>query len=180
MPDFDRLQTALERLGAHVSAPEAHGTLCALLLDNAELSDWMQHTLDEMPDSGDVLAQEQIESLARLFESTREQLHETDLGLELLLPDDSDTLESRLIGLAGWCQGFLYGIGVRGLGERVQQDEEAMECLSDLLEVSKLSHDEIDSDENEQHYVEVVEHVRMATLLLHESLNPLETPDGIH
>jgi uncharacterized protein YgfB (UPF0149 family) len=44
--------------------------------------------------------------------------------------------------------------------------------LSDLLEISKLGHDEETSDEAEQQYFEIVEHVRVATLLLNESLNP--------
>ena len=52
-------------------------------------------------------------------------------------------------------------------------DEDAREGLSDLLEISKLSHDEETSEAAQQQFTEVVEHVRVVTLMLRESLNPL-------
>ncbi len=180
MFDFDRVQNALENLGASVDASESHGTLCALLLDKAAFSTWLSHTLEELPERGDALAAEHLQVLDRLYAETREQLDQDELGLTLLLPDESDDFGLRLIGLAGWCQGFLYGIGVTGLGEDERLDTEARECLSDLLEISKLSHDEDSSEEAELQYAEIVEHVRMATLLLNETLNPLESPSVVH
>jgi yecA family protein len=174
MLDFDRVQTALEQLDANVDAAEAHGTLSALLIDNASLATWLGHTLDELPDKGNVLAGEQLGVLEQLFEQTRGQLDDEDLSLELLLPDETDDLDLRLLGLSQWCQGFLYGFGVSGAAVEESLDDESRECLSDLLEISMLGHDEETSDETEQQYVEIVEHVRVATLLLNESLNPLE------
>ena len=44
--------------------------------------------------------------------------------------------------------------------------------MSDLTEISKLSHDEAASEEAEQQFTELVEHVRMITLFLNESINP--------
>jgi yecA family protein len=179
MLDFDRVQTALEQLGANVDAAEAHGTLSALLIDNASLATWLGHTLDELPDKADVLAGEQLGVLEQLFEQTRGQLDDEDLSLELLLPDETDDFDMRLLGLSQWCQGFLYGFGVSGAAVEESLDDESRECLSDLLEISKLGHDEETSDETEQQYVEIVEHVRVATLLLNESLNPLKTSSSV-
>ena len=172
MLDFDRVQTALQQLDANVDAAEAHGTLSALLIDNTGFAAWLGHTLDELPDKGNVLAAEQLGVLEQLFEHTREQLGNEDLSFELLLPDDTDDFGLRLLGLSGWCQGFLYGFGVSGAAVEDSLDDESRECLSDLLEISKLGHDEETSDETEQQYIEIVEHVRVATLLLNESLNP--------
>ena len=58
MLDFDRVQAALEGLGANMDAAEAHGTLCALLLEDAGLPIWLGHSLDELPEADDVLAAE--------------------------------------------------------------------------------------------------------------------------
>ena len=116
----------------------------------------------------------------RKGEETREQMSSEDFGLELLLPDESDDFGLRLLGLSGWCQGFLYGIGVTGIADADSLDDESRECLSDLLEISKLSHDEEGSEEAELQYTEIVEHVRMATLLLNETLNPLKTSQTVH
>ena len=180
MFDFDRIQAALEQLGANVDAAESHGTLCALLIDNTTLSSWLGHTLDELPERGNVLAEEQLGVLKQLFEDTRSQLGNEDLDFELLLPDESEDFGLRLLGLAGWCQGFLYGVGVAGIGDEERLDQESRECLSDLLEISKLRHDEEASEEAEMQFAEIAEHVRMATLLLNESLNPLKPPPTVH
>ena len=180
MLDFDQVQGALESLGANADAAESHGTLCALLIDNAKLATWLGHTLDELPEAGNVLAAEHLGVLEQLFEETRERLNDEELDFELLLPDDSDDFGLRLMALSGWCQGFLYGVGVIGVGDESELDEAARECLSDLLEISKLSHDEQASDEAELQFAEVVEHVRMATLLLNEYLNPLKPTSTMH
>ena len=180
MLDFDRVQTALERLGASVDAAESHGTLCGLLINSFSVTGWLAHTLDEMPDQANVLAAEQLQILEALFEQTQEQMNNEDLSLELLLPDDADDFGLRLLGLAGWCQGFLYALGVNGAIDEDALDETSRECLSDLLEISKLSHEEEASDEAELQYAEIVEHVRMATLLLNETLNPIKPSNTVH
>lgn len=180
MLDFDLVQSALERLGATTDAAESHGTLCALLIDNAPCETWLGHTLDDLPERGNVLAAEQLGLLEQLYEQTWAQLNDEDLQFELLLPDDADDFSLRLLGLSAWCQGFLYGIGIFRSGVESALDDESRECLSDLLEISKLSHEEEASEEAELQYAEIVEHVRIATLLLNESLNPHKTSTTMH
>lgn len=180
MLDFDQVQTALGQLGANTDAAESHGTLCGLIINNMSLKGWLAHTLDEMPDPANVLANEQMQVLEELFAQTRDQLNNDDLSFELLLPDDSDDFGLRLLGLAGWCQGFLYAIGVSGITDDEALDESTRECLSDLLEISKLGHDEEASEEAELQYAEIVEHVRVATLMLNETLNPVKPSSTVH
>jgi hypothetical protein len=179
MADFDAVQNALDGLGATTGASEAHGVLCALLLDDGALPLWLRHILDELPEEGDVLAAERVALLARLYLSTQRQLDSGELEFELLLPDESDDFGQRLQALASWCQGFVYGVGVGGLAEDDRFDDQARECLSDLVEISRLGYDEESSDEAELQFAEIAEHVRMATLLLNESLHPPESP-AIH
>jgi uncharacterized protein YgfB (UPF0149 family) len=171
MPEFDSVQNALEKLGATVDASESHGTLCGLLLDNCGMAVWLQHTLDDLPDSTDVLAVEHLQVLKQLFETSREQINTEDLSFELLLPDDSDDFGVQLLGVSTWCAGFLYGLSVTAKNNSKELDELSKECLSDLLEISKLDHDEIESPETEDQLVEIVEHVRMAVLFLNDAIN---------
>jgi yecA family protein len=173
MLDFNSIQDALGRLGASVDAAESHGTLCGLLLDNSGMAIWLGHTLDELPEEADVLAGEQLQLLKQLFEDTRQQLNIEDMSFELLLPDDSDDLGARLLSLSDWCQGFLYSIGIIGKDKVSALDQQSQECLSDLLEISKLDHREASSEEAEQQFSELVEHVRMSVLMLNETMNPL-------
>jgi len=180
MLDFDRVQTALEGLGANVDAAEAHGTLCALLLEDAGMPIWLGHTLDELPDSSDVLAAERLAALEELYALTREQIDNEALALQILLPDESDDFGVRLLALASWCQGYLYGFGVNTTIDRDGLNEDASECLSDLLEMSKLSHEEDASEEAEQQYVELVEHLRIVALTLYDSLHAAKPAGSLH
>ncbi len=172
MLDFDKLQYSLQSLGANCEAAESHGTLSGLLMESAPMSTWIGLTLDNLPDSNDVLAHDHMHILKQCYDETLESLNNEEMGFELLLPDDDEEFGLRLLALASWCQGFLYGIGSLGDSVVNQLDEEAQECLSDLTEISKLSHDESASEEAEQQFTELVEHVRMITLFLNESINP--------
>jgi len=171
--NFETFQNALQKLGATADASESHGTLSGLLLDNSGMAVWLEHTLDQLPEKGDVLADEALQVLKQLFELTREQLNTEDMSFELLLPDETNDFADRLRGLSSWCQGFLYSIGIIGGGKLEALDPQSQECLSDLLEISKLDHRELSSEETEVQYSEISEHVRMSVLMLNESMNPL-------
>ena len=180
MLDFDSVQSALEGLGANLDAAEAHGTLCALLLEDTDLPTWLGHSLDDLPDAADVLASERLTVLEELYVLTRAQFSDDELGLEILLPDEDDDFGLRLLGLARWCQGYLYGFGVLGAQLQEKLDTDARECLSDLLEISKLSHDEDASEDAQLQFVELVEHVRIVALMLNESLSPPGATPTLH
>ncbi len=173
MLDYDKLQYSLESLAANAAAAESHGTLCGLLMETAPMSTWVGITLDELPESNDALAQENLHILKQCYDDTLAALNNEDMTFELLLPDDEEDFGARLQALADWCQGFLYGLGSLGGSVTEQLDEQAQECLSDLTEISKLSHDESATEEAEQQFAELVEHVRMITLFLNESINPV-------
>ncbi len=179
MIEHSRVQEALEQLGATADATESHGVLCALLISNASMARWLELTLEGLPEQNDVLAKEHLTSLKQLFDETQHLLENEDLGFSLLLPDETDRFGLRLEGAALWCQGFVFGVGVSGLTEDENFDQQAQECLSDLLEISKLGFNVAASDEAEQQLIEIVEHLRMSTLLLNDTLNPLKRPENL-
>ena len=180
MPDFDSIQSALEKLQAVTDASEAHGTLCGLLLGQQDMAKWIKLTLDVLPDEKDLLAQENLQLLQQLFDQSKQQLYSEDMTLELLLPDETDEFAIRLLGLAGWCQGFLYGLAVNGEALVNRLSEQGRECLEDLLEISQLGHDEEESNETEGDYAEIVEHVRLSVIYMNEDINPLTSSPQVH
>jgi len=173
MPDFDEVQVALEKLHANTDASEAHGTLCGLLMGRQDVAKWLGATLENVPESSDLLAQESKQVLQTLFNDSKQQLNDEDMSFELLLPDEDDEFALRLIGLADWCQGFLYGLAMNGEGLLKGLSEQGRECLNDLLEISQLAHDEEPSEETEAVYAELVEHVRLSVIYLNEEVNPV-------
>ncbi len=180
MFDFDSVQNALEKLQSVTDAAEAHGTLCGLMLGQKGLIQWIKVTLEVVPEQSDLLAQEYLQLLEEVFDHTRQQLYSDDMALELLLPDDNDEFAIRLLGLAGWCQGFLYGLALNGEALVARLSEQGRECLEDLLEISQLGHDEEETDETEVVFSEIVEHVRMSVIFMNEDLNPLMVSSQVH
>ena len=173
IPDFDRVQSALDQLKAMSDAAEAHGTLCGMLLGQQSLARWISYTLEQQPDPNDLLAREQLQVLNDLYEQSKVQLNADDMSFELLLPAEDQEFAQQLLGLASWCQGFLYGLGVNGEALLETLSEQGRECMDDLLQISQLGHDEESSEENENVYAEIVEHVRLSVIYMNEELNPL-------
>lgn len=180
MFDFDSIQNSLQKLDAITDAAEAHGTLCGLLLGRQNMDKWLKYSLDKIPQQGDLLAQENLQLLQTLYDQTKQQLNAEDMTLELLLPDDHEEFAIRLIGLASWCQGFLYGLAVNGEALLGSLSEQGRECLEDLLEISQLAHDEQETDETESVYAELVEHVRLSVIYMNEEINPLSPSLQVH
>lgn len=170
---FDSVQHALQQLNAMTDAAEAHGTLCGLLMGRQEFSKWLDYTLDKFPDTGDLLAREQLRVLQKLYEQSKLQLNADDMSLQLLLPGDDDEFAFRLSGLALWCQGFLYGLAVNGELFLNALSEQGRECMDDLLQISKLERNEEESEESETVYTEILEHVRISVIYIHEEINPV-------
>ena len=171
---FSSLQESLERASASYPAAESHGTLCGAISIGAEQDGaWLDHVLGEDAQPGAALEQCRRQLLA-LRDETRRQLNEGTLQFTPLLPGDTEPLNARTLALAGWCQGYLYGLGLGG--ERLQPETlggEAGEVLRDLGEIALAGFDaEEESEENENAYAEIVEYLRVGVQLVYEELRP--------
>ena len=95
-------------------------------------------------------------------------------------------MDERTRSLAQWCTGFLAGLG---LGAPLQAlSEESSEALQDLQQIAQagfsIQGDDADQEgleeENEQAFFEIVEYVRVVTLILREELRGPGQGDQIH
>ena len=96
---------------------------------------------------------------------------------QLMLPgDDGITVVDRADALAGWVNHFLLGLGVT----QPKLDKvtgETGEAIDDLRTIAQLGYDEDeDQEELEQSLEEVIEYVRVAALLCHETFARQHTP----
>ena len=173
MTDFDQLQNELVHLGALTDAAEAHGTLCGLLLGGQDFSVWLRYSLEEIPDVRDLQARSAVTALKAVYDEARQQINAADMSFELLLPDEDIELSQRLLALAGWSRGFLYGMAVNGETALERLSEQGKECMDDLLQISQLDHDAEQNDEAETDFAEIVEHVRLSVIYINDDLNPL-------
>jgi hypothetical protein len=181
--DFDRLRAALERGGYPGGVAEAHGSLCgiACLVGAPAAGVWLKDIESELTGArpiGDGTAGE-------IAETTCRELLEGDMSFALLLPDDEESIGDRTEALAGWCAGFMRGLGATAgrFAVDLMANEATSEILDDFSEIARAqSEPDEDEPEAEAAYAELVEFVRVSVQLIFEEFHPLRSAGstGLH
>ena len=108
-----------------------------------------------------------------LQEMVKGELTGDDMTVVLLLPSDDVPLAERAAALGEWCQGFLAGFGLNYRDNALS--EEGKEVLQDLAAIAQVQDALEESDDGESDYMEVMEYLRVAPLLLFtETKKPAE------
>ena len=165
---FDELADRMVELGGDGHPAEIHGYISGVLSagDRPSVKDWLEQVAEQLGDKS--LSDEITSVLTRLYNQTLQQLESGDFTIQMLLPDDDESLMQRTESLGIWCQSFISGFG-QGLK---QQDVSEMveDVLKDFAEISMIEAEE-DSEESEKLYMEVSEFVRMAWLAVFNELH---------
>lgn len=186
MPDYFDLQETLQKVDATMEASEAHGVLCGMLCaqGSVDINQWQQHVVGEQ-EGGNVLMGELADELQQMYVSTISALNNEVAEFECLLASDDDKLSDRVYSLANWCQGFLYGLAAGGIKQGSEMPGDSSELMRDFIQISQAAFDDEESENSEEDYMQLVEFVRVGTLLINEELQPikLKTPvntDQLH
>jgi uncharacterized protein YgfB (UPF0149 family) len=164
-----------QALGGAAGAAETHGTLVGLLSTAADdlPGSWIANTLADATEGLAIPTAVERDVLVGLYEATTGALTGEELAFVPLLPEDEEPLEARVEALAGWCQGYLYGLAVRGLRNFDDLPDDVREILVDLAQIAQAGHDDDSDDEGaERAYVELVEYVRVGAQLVYDQLMP--------
>lgn len=166
MPAYDDVQRYLGEPGGAESA-EAHGTLVGLMcLPAGDLPGaWVENTLG---DAGLASGPGGRALLQELHQATMGDLEGARFAFQPLLPADDAPLGLRAAALARWCQGFLYGLAVRGLKDKDALPADLREIVEDLAEISQagLAGDEA-RETAEEAYAELVEYLRVGVQVIY-------------
>lgn len=191
-PDISQLEGLLYDVDAALGATESHGVLCGMLCAQGatDAAQWMLQVLGEQEETSEVL-QQAGKKLLQIHKLSVEQMNDSNVELELMLPDDEEPLEARIEALGSWCQGFVYGLAVGGVRENTELPADSRELIGDILEISRAGYAADDEaelnadmeegvDEDEVAFMEVCEYVRMGVLLIYEELQPLQSSQTVH
>ena len=171
-PDYSQLTDALARISCDESAAQYHGALCgALCVQEPVRIDLVALLGGEGSDT------QALKALGELRDHAVHDLTDSDMGFNLLLPDDDTPLPKRAQALAQWCEGFLYGLASHKKLDFKAFTEDAREVLRDLTQFTKASAGEDDSELEENAYAELVEYVRVGAQLIFMELRRSPTPD---
>ena len=153
----------LKNSGHTVSPAELHGLLLGRSCAGAgfEADSWLA-------DAAELLEGEPQDNvrnaLIGLQEMVKGELTGDDMTVVLLLPTDDAPLADRAAALGQWCQGFLTGFGLTRRAYALST--EATEVLQDLAAIAQVQDALEESDDGESDYMEVMEYLRVAPLLL--------------
>jgi yecA family protein len=176
IPSFEELSEALTRAAAQIGSAESHGLLCGMLCARAPFDEgeWLGRVLDDV-DSKDPLVEACRGVLRRLAGATMRQLQSVDCTFEILLPPDNEALALRSQSLGDWCTGFLAGVGLGGRVYSQLLPGDSREVLQDIAEITRIDVATCaDEEGNETAYAELVEYLRVGTLIIQEELQTLK------
>lgn len=149
------------------STSHLHGCVCGSLCVNSLVDqESLLHTLVDLlePEAPGIDVGAGLDELDRFCRLTRRGLDAEDLGFKPLLSEDDAPLEVRLADLAEWCGGFLLGFGVAE--QAAELSETAREIIDDIVRISQVDPESDPDPHAEFELFDVVEHLRMAVLLL--------------
>lgn len=168
--NYDRLTEFFEQNGMLSNGAEVHGILTGMIAGGASLKgdDWLL-LLSDLIHEGQSFTPSVKERLKALAADICASMRDPDLGFNLVLPSDHESLGERLTSMIGWVQSFLVGFGVNqtnltGLSEDVR------EVIDDMVEIAKLDFAVDEDEEAERAFFEVVEYLRISAMLCFNEL----------
>ena len=171
--DYDRFDQLFRQLGAAGYPAELHGHLVGRLSAGSRLDHgtWLDVAREVIDGRGAPGEADRI-LLIQLYDSSLAQLAGSGFDLQLLLPDDEAPIDQRTQALGQWCEGFLGGFGL--VARERALSEEADSVLAHFAAISQVQSDLEESEANEVDFMEVMEYVRMAVLMLFSECQPVE------
>lgn len=186
LPTFEETDAALRRARVLVDAAECHGALAGLLSGGKPTlkQRWLEQTLEDT-DPADAGVRDCRRLLEQLWNETQEALAGQEFSFEPLLPSSEAGLGDRVEALSGWCDGFMYGLGLAEIESFDRLPPDVAEVLRDFADIGRgglaLGND---AEEDEQAYAELSEYLRVGTQLVHDELNPPQkmhrAPPNVH
>jgi uncharacterized protein len=175
--EFDRYAELFNQLGASGAPAELHGHLVGRLAAGTRLdhTTWLS-VAAELVDARSSLSEAAKVMLIQLYDASLAQLAGSGFDLNLLLLDDHATIDHRTQALGQWCEGFLGGFGL--VERSAELSEEADGVLKDFAAISQVQTDLDESEANEVDFMEVMEYVRMAVLMIFSECQPAADGDN--
>jgi uncharacterized protein YgfB (UPF0149 family) len=166
LPTYRELDQALSKTALQLHPSQVHGLICGVLCGSthspAAWKEWL------IADKRPVKTQEMLQNL---YDLSAKQLGEFLFEFQLVLPLDSEELPVRAEALTLWCQGYLTGLKLAQVQIIDREPGEMTEAINDLIEIAKMNYEEVvASEEDEAAYVELVEYVRMAVILVYQDV----------
>jgi uncharacterized protein YgfB (UPF0149 family) len=171
---YNAFATLLNGSGHSVSPAELQGMLLGRSCSGAgfDADEWIADALELLEKEPEDNVRQ---ALIGLQEMVKQELTGDDMAVVLLLPGDDESLTDRTTAMGQWCQGFLIGFARVG-GQSLSED--ARDVLQDLAAIAQIQDTLEESEDGESDYMEVMEYLRVAPLLLFTEFNKKAEPEA--
>jgi uncharacterized protein YgfB (UPF0149 family) len=181
LPNYKEFQEALTQLRTEMSPAEYQGIAFGLLAWNNHsraAQEWSTLLAEEC-ETLDESTRTCQNWLAALFECANHGLKDTNFGLRLYLPSDDIPIHLRALAVSQWCRGFMFGLGLMGFDSRMLSNVLINEALQDISQIMNIeTHPDENTTDCEKEYFELVEYLRMATLLIYSEITGVDQGGG--
>ncbi len=160
---YDNLSKIIHTLNTNENPANAHGMLCGLICAVQELN--ITLWLSQIAGDNTNLALKN-KTLTSLYKYTNEQLNCDDFSFEPIIAEEIESLDYQVESLTRWCQGFLFGLR---FGKIKTRSTETLEAIRDISNISKLSDEVANTEDNSRDFYEILEFVRMSVLLIYQA-----------
>lgn len=169
MPGYDAVGQLLNEQGVGLTPAEMHGLISGMLCGGNKESSW-QTLLHELTNEGLAFSKNLADILRQMHAAIADALEDDGFLFQLYIPEgDDDTVFDRADALSGWVNHFLLGLGVTQ-HKLDKVTGETGEAIDDLRNIAQLGYDEDDDQEElEMSLEEIIEYVRVAALLCHDT-----------
>lgn len=162
---YQDAQLLLEKHQVFVMPAEVHGVISGLLSCGLEIeSKEYLALLSDVFNEGQSFSGELKTFLSSMYTHVSTQLNDKELQFELYLPEEEETLSDQANAVIAWISGFLLGFGLKQK-DYGRLSADVKEVIQDFTEISKLDTHFDETDEDVQALYEIVEYVRISTLL---------------
>lgn len=171
MPDYSAVEQLLNQQGVGLTPAEMHGLISGILCGGNTDSSW-QSLVYDLTNEGLAFNHELATTLRNMHSVISNELEDDGFLFQLYLPQgETTTVFNRADALAGWVNHFLLGLGV--MQPKLEQvKDEPGEAIDDLRNIARLGYDDDeDPEELEMSLEEIIEYVRVAALLCHETFS---------
>ncbi|MGV0035233.1 MAG: UPF0149 family protein [Candidatus Azotimanducaceae bacterium WSBS_2022_MAG_OTU7] len=167
MNAFEHFRDELSRTSVAFHPSELHGMLIGYLCAVKDKSGPAQRrSLFEAWLDGEVPIS-MADFLEETFKQNLDSLGEfSDFDFSLMIPDDEAAIAERAESVSLWCSGFLSGFGESGRQLDADDASDVKEALQDMGRIAAMSDEVPDGEENESDLNEIIEFVRISTLLI--------------
>jgi len=154
---MENLQATLDAANRSESPSEVHGLVTGAITNH--LYTGVQPDLFAIltGESDNSEEGEVAQVFAQLYRETSEVLFETDFEFIMVLPDESESIETRTDALAQWCQGYSLGLMYNDKLVLDELPENCPEIVRTILDVSHATvSDDVDPEEDEKAIFEMM------------------------